>query len=485
VKLDYGGDIRRVWLEDLSGSDASFMRLKEELGRMYSVGLDAFDVRYRDDEGDLVRITGDAELAEAKQLLTSPDGRPTVFRLILVSLESPATGMAGFSGTRDEATANPTEVEAARSDWNPSGHETRRWVPSPIPVRQPSVGTHSRPTCCPPLSSDGLNPSQHPSPPHHPPGPSHHYSHPMYSPPPPPPPPLSHHHFPSQPTHVPPPPPMWGSRTESFPGGFPGVESSGPSSFFQLFGIPYLPGPILHRLGRFTREAPPELRSAWQTFFTGLCETGEMSTLASIVPRLFPIILHFGDSIGEVVGPSDEVVVDGVVETLRSYLEGSLVQSNVENLLNLVRLAARQRPFRKILMWMSRNVEAAYAYEDRSAPAKHATMSVNDLFLSKPWETMPGYDGTLAPPAPLFPGDAGPRVTHLHYVLQRIGVMPLEILNPENITTFGNPTSAALESFQVSHGLVEDGSCERGHYDATTRALILSIVESEQERSEI
>lgn len=252
-----------------------------------------------------------------------------------------------------------------------------------------------------------------------------------------------------------------------------------------MFGIPFLPGPLLYKIGRVARDAPPELRQAWDAFFAGMSETGEIGAVATRVPQLYPAFQEFGMSITDADEEISQESINNLLSSIRVVLDGALSDGNIQNLLMLIEQAACFRPFRKIARWVARNVESAYAFSDAGAPSGEGEpQSASAVFDSKPWESTPGYDGAVVPPAPLFLNDAGPRVAHLHYVLRQVGSIPVDALDSSQVMNFGQHTAEALKFFQSSHGLIDEGSCEPGGYDATTRALLLSILEVDAEPSE-
>lgn len=75
-----------------------------------------------------------------------------------------------------------------------------------------------------------------------------------------------------------------------------------------------------------------------------------------------------------------------------------------------------------------------------------------------PWESCQEYEHVAelrAPPAPLFFGDIGPKVIHLHFTLYTLGY--LFLLAPGFVAdTFNSVTSEAIQKFQSDFNFDSD-----------------------------
>lgn len=93
-----------------------------------------------------------------------------------------------------------------------------------------------------------------------------------------------------------------------------------------------------------------------------------------------------------------------------------------------------------------------------------------------PWESSQEYEHVAelrAPPAPLYYGDIGPKVTHLHFTLYTLGY--LFLLAPGFVADkFNNVTSDAIERFQSDFNVVDDTQV----YSHRMRSSLLQRIEA-------
>eukprot|EP00180_Rhodochaete_pulchella_P000467 Plantae.Rhodophyta-Rhodochaete_pulchella.ctg13292.p1 GENE.Plantae.Rhodophyta-Rhodochaete_pulchella.ctg13292~~Plantae.Rhodophyta-Rhodochaete_pulchella.ctg13292.p1 ORF type:complete len:223 (-),score=22.11 Plantae.Rhodophyta-Rhodochaete_pulchella.ctg13292:896-1564(-) len=198
-----------------------------------------------------------------------------------------------------------------------------------------------------------------------------------------------------------------------------------------------------------------------------------MPQLAALAPSLFSILQEFANGISNAEDDLSPDSVEVLTSSVRASLDGSVSTTNADNLIQVITTALQMKQVRKILKWVARNCESAYAFADDSdqPPVQSAEAEIQ----ARSWESVPHYDGLPVPPAPLFLGDSGPRVVHLHAALIHVGVITAQLLGGDRVRTFGQHTSEALKMFQRDHGLTE--MVEPGGYDATTRASLLSLLE--------
>ncbi|KAJ8900963.1 hypothetical protein NDN08_000260 [Rhodosorus marinus] len=237
---------------------------------------------------------------------------------------------------------------------------------------------------------------------------------------------------------------------------------------------PYPPGPwdtsrMAMKLSRMWQMVDDEVRISLHNLIQKLGQSGELGSLSSAVPEIWPVVSEFGGKIPQGAEMPRQEEIDSFEGQLRSVIGTRVSASSLDVMMAFMKTALQQRAVRKLLRRASNSVESAAAFVE-------SPDSAADVFAARPWESAAGYDNASVPREPLFKGDMGPRVVHLHYALNRTGYIPNgELLRGRNIRLYGDHTVDAVAQFQKDNGL-EDKVMAPGVYDALTREMLMSLI---------
>jgi len=520
VKALYNEEIRRF------SCGAKYEELQGLLVTMFKPEFEEFTVKYEDPEKDLVRITSDAELEEAllicgagqalRLTLTAPGGASSASARGTTE-EGPNVNVE-FENEAEEPASPDEERRGPR--WRGYGrrrhgrrheHNHRRgWHGmggNPFTAPEAHWGaSNSGPFRPPPPHPAG--PPPHPAgPPPHPAGPPPHPAGPPPHPAGPPP------HNPSAFPAPPPPFPQnpadaadwnrvgrdmgswgrnyaeeWRKWARDFHDAMeqPGPRASaGFSGPYSSQGSPFAPnssgnfppftwnfeGPVPSsgRLRELWNLIDQDVRRDLKRVLQNLSASGELGTLAASIAEIWPAVRDFSADIPDSLDMPADSTIERFIGRMTEALRGRVSDSSSENLIAFTRLAIQQRGVRHLLRVAGESIESAVAFMEGNSTAA-------DVFALRPWERAPGYDREPVPAAPLFKGDMGPRVVHLHYALTRTGYIPNEeVLAGRNIRLYSDHTVDAVTQFQRDNGLT-DNVMAPGVYDALTREMLRNLL---------
>eukprot|EP00189_Rhodosorus_marinus_P010921 CAMPEP_0184737348 /NCGR_PEP_ID=MMETSP0315-20130426/149_1 /TAXON_ID=101924 /ORGANISM="Rhodosorus marinus, Strain UTEX LB 2760" /LENGTH=512 /DNA_ID=CAMNT_0027204505 /DNA_START=101 /DNA_END=1640 /DNA_ORIENTATION=- len=473
VKVSVGDELRRFAVE----RNVTYEELMVRLGTLLGPLGERPVVSYVDDEGDMVNVTSTLELQEAVMLLGDANvlrlklhagresGKPSEVRLLPeVPREVPESANAE-TGVKVEFENAPTldsrPGHSGHGHGHGHGHGRRGPVPgwrggrgrrrygpyaSGQPQQMPGWNEPGTPWPWMDPFYRGMSPQSSPW----------GWQSPQAPPPPPPPPPPGPHHGP-------------GGRHG--PGGHHGPPPFAPGAtppYPYPFGL-WDTGRMAMKLSRMWQMVDDEVRISLHNLIQELGQSGELGSLSSAVPEIWPVVSKFGGQIPQGAEMPRQEEIDSFEDQLRFVIGTRISASSLDLMMAFMKTALQQRAVRKLLRRASNSVESATAFVE--SPDSSA-----DVFAARPWEAAAGYDNASVPREPLFKGDMGPRVVHLHYALNRTGYIPNgELLRGRNIRLYGGHTVDAVAQFQKDNGL-EDKVMAPGVYDALTREMLMNLI---------
>uniref|UniRef100_A0A7S3AAX0 PB1 domain-containing protein n=1 Tax=Rhodosorus marinus TaxID=101924 RepID=A0A7S3AAX0_9RHOD len=383
VKVSVADEMRRFSV----GKNVTYEELMSRLGALLGdVGAGSI-VSYEDDEGDMVNVTSTLELQEALELL----GESKVLRLKLsVERESgEPTKVPSHAEVPREVPESPNTETGVKVEFenvpnldSRSGHPghghghgrrgcgpgwrggrgRRRYGPCGPAYPQRMPGWNGPGTPWPGMGPYrwGMNSQASPWA----------WQSPQAPPPPPPPGP---HHGPRGP-HGPPPP-------------GPGTEPPFPYPFG-----PWDTGRMAMKLSRMWQMVDDEVRISLHHLIQKLGQSGELSSLSSAVPEIWPVVSEFGGKIPQGADMPRQEEIDSFEGQLRSVLGTRISASSLDVMMAFMKTALQQRAVRYAL-WIRRS---SFWFSLSCAP-KVAVSMIHDCVRNDPGSSCAGQATRWSP----------------------------------------------------------------------------------------
>ncbi|KAA8498197.1 E3 ubiquitin-protein ligase HERC2 [Porphyridium purpureum] len=477
VKIEYGGEIRRAQLSTGEREDLKLEQLDGQLRSMYGadVGVATQKVFYKDDEGDLVRLTHEDELRVACALARecAPQGKRPCLRLVLTPLHAAAPA-AGQKRAAADSVPAATAPAAASGMASPASYQV---VGDMFDMASQFMGALPPELGALAGAFMGGGPQQEPQ------------------------------RLPFGPPRGPPPSFQWGRGRGGCGRG----------------------GGMRNKMRRLASETSPETVAAVIAAGMALWTAGELPKLMGMVPQLAsPVRLlaqemgKEGDDQNQNPDPHryDEIFVDPVVAKM---FEAGISEASVEKVQVAMRAVLGEKVLRSVMPWIAKKLTRMVEPDmsrlhpqvvcDRCDMApligpRFRCMKCDDfdlcescfdtfseeqhvdgshrkaedfLRIERPWDPRTRDEPPrLVPDAPLNEGDMGPSVVHLKSVLVDLGLFSSEALKKWHAMRFGPALREVLLALKREHGIESESGAT---YDAVTRATLLSMVEAKREEA--